>query len=259
MDFKIGTFKGLSYEEYAAIPAYRSHDLMAADRCVFSWKNEAPMKETPALIEGRLQHTVFLEFDKFDEEFVIEPNVDRRTKAGKEEYEDFKNSLNGRSPVKQDMYDVCMERREIVKDFIPDPEDHVEWTVCFMWHGQQFKCRLDWYCTAFQFVWDLKTCRDASPRGFKSAVNNFKYFQQAALYVDAMEYSGIPCNGFKFLAQEKAHPYPYAVYQLSDEALEYGRAKNEKALKNILDCKASIESLPFGLEGVHLIGLKDLY
>ena len=29
MDFKIGTYKGLSYEEYAAIPAYRSHDLMA--------------------------------------------------------------------------------------------------------------------------------------------------------------------------------------------------------------------------------------
>ena len=76
MDFKIGTYKGLSYEEYAAIPAYRSHDLMAADRCVFSWKNEAPMKETPALIEGRLQHTVFLEFDKFDEEFVIQPQVD---------------------------------------------------------------------------------------------------------------------------------------------------------------------------------------
>ena len=87
--FKEGIFKNIPYEEYAEIDAYRSHDLTSVIKCPYSWKYSGPMKESPALIEGRLQHTLFLELEKFDEEFVIEPNVDRRTKAGKAEYEDF--------------------------------------------------------------------------------------------------------------------------------------------------------------------------
>ena len=42
---------------------------------------------------------------------------------------------------------------------------------------------MDWYDG--ENVWDLKTARDASPRGFKSAINNFNYHMQAALYLDA--------------------------------------------------------------------------
>ena len=85
MEFKVGVYENVPYEEYAEIEAFRSHDLTSVIKCPYTWKNQGPMKETPALIEGRVQHTVFLELDKFDDEFVIEPNVDRRTKAGKEE------------------------------------------------------------------------------------------------------------------------------------------------------------------------------
>ena len=145
MDFKIGIYKDIKYEEYASIPAFRSHDLTSAIKCAYTWKNQGPMKESPALIEGRVQHTVFLEFDKFDDEFVIEPNVDRRTKAGKAEFEDFKASIGDRSSVKRDMYDVCMDRREVVKDYIPSKTDNVELSLCFEWCGHPFKARLD--CT----------------------------------------------------------------------------------------------------------------
>ena len=47
---------------------------------------------------------------------------------------------------------------------------------------------------------------------------------QGSLYVDACKAVGLPANGFSFLAQEKTHPYPYGVYELSDEALVYGQA-----------------------------------
>ena len=70
MDFKVGFYEDVPYEEYASIPAYRSHDLTTVIKCPYKWKNELPMKESPALIEGRLQHTLFLEIDKFDDEFV---------------------------------------------------------------------------------------------------------------------------------------------------------------------------------------------
>ena len=106
-EFKIGIYEDLTYEEYAEIPAHRSHDLTAIIKCPYTWKNKKALEQTPALLEGRVQHTVFLEHHKFDEEFVIQPNVDRRTKAGKADYEDCLASVGNRTPITQDLYDVA--------------------------------------------------------------------------------------------------------------------------------------------------------
>ena len=257
MEFKAGVYENVPYPEYAEIEAFRSHDLTSVIKCPYTWKNEGPRKETPALIEGRVQHTVFLELDKFDEEFVIEPNVDRRTKAGKEEYEDFKAGIGDRTPIKQDMYDVCMDRRKVVEEYVPRGTDKVELTVCFYWHNHPFKARFDWYDG--KNVWDLKTARDASPRGFRNAINSFNYYMQAALYLEAARASNLPAEQFMFLAQEKLHPYPFAVYTLSDEAIEYGKAKNEQALKTLLDCKDNDDYKPFNVTGTQVVELGDLW
>ena len=87
-EFNKGVYEDLSYEEYAEIPAFRSHGLTSVIKCPFSWKYRKEMEQTPALLEGRVQHTVLLEHHKFDDEFVIQPKIDRRTKAGKADYED---------------------------------------------------------------------------------------------------------------------------------------------------------------------------
>ena len=257
MEFKVGVYENVPYPEYAEIEAFRSHDLTSVIKCPYTWKHQGPMKETPALIEGRVQHCVILELDKFDEEFVIEPNVDRRTKAGKEEYEDFKAGIGDRTPIKQDMYDVCMDRRKVVEEYVPHGTHKVELTVCFYWHNHPFKARFDWYDG--KNVWDLKTARDASPRGFKNAINSFNYYMQAALYLEAARASNLPAEQFMFLAQEKLHPYPFAVYTLSDEAVEYGKAKNEQALKTLVDCKDNDDYKPFNITGTQTVELGDLW
>ena len=145
MEFKEGIYKDLDYPTYDSIPAWRSHDLTAISKCPFSWKHKEFDNESPALLEGRLQHTVFLELNKFDEEFVIQPNVDRRTKAGKEEYEDFLATIGDRQPIKQDQFDTCMARRKVVEEYIPKESDQVELTICFMWNNQPCKGKLDWH------------------------------------------------------------------------------------------------------------------
>jgi len=254
---KPGIYEDIPYEEYAEIPAFRSHDLTAVIKCPYSWKHQKAMVQTPALLEGRVQHTVFLELHKFDDEFVIQPKIDRRTKAGKEEYEDFMASIGNRTAVTQDMFDTCIERRDVVKNYVPKADDRAELTLVFEWHGHPFKCRLDWYDN--ERVWDLKTCRDASPRGFRGAINSFNYHMQAALYVEGCRASGLRADGFNFLAQEKAHPYPFGVYTLSDEALEYARARNEQALELLLKCKEQDDFKPYNLEGVQVVELSDLY
>ena len=257
MNFKKGVYENLSFDEYNSIPAYRASDLKEANRCMFTWKNKKEMVETPALLEGKLQHTIFLEHHNFDNEFVIKPEIDRRTKIGKQDYEDFLNTVGDRIPISQTLYDTCMERREVVSDFIPAKHHKVELTICFMWNGYQFKSRLDWHDG--ERPWDLKTCRDASPRGFRNAVNIFGYNMQGSLYVDACKAVGLPANGFSFLAQEKTHPYPYGVYELSDEALVYGQAKNEQALNLILIAKEKNEYPPYNISGTQTIELDHLW
>jgi exodeoxyribonuclease VIII len=258
MEFKEGVYENLPFSEYNEIPAYRASDLKEADKCLYSWKYRSKFTESPALLEGRVQHTVFLEHHTFDDEFIIQPALDRRTKVGKEAYEDFLATVGDRTPITQDMYDVCMERRRVAKDYIPsNANDKTELTVCYMLYGHPFKSRFDWYDG--KQVWDLKTCRDASPRGFKQAINGYRYHMQASLYVDACKSIGLPVEGFSFLAQEKAHPYPYVVYTMSDEALEYGRAKNEQALHNLLQAEKSNVYKPYNVDGVQLIELHDLW
>ena len=150
-----------------------------------------------------------------------------------------------------------MERRKVVEEYVPRETDKVELTLCFYWHNHPFKARMDWYDG--KNVWDLKTARDASPRGFRSAINNFNYYMQAALYLDAAKALDMPANQFMFLAQEKMHPYPFAVYTLSPEAVEYGRAKNEQALKTLLECKDKEDYKPYNVSGVQVVELGDLY
>ena len=258
MEFKEGVYEDLPFEEYNEIPAYRASDLKQVDQCVYTWKNRSGFTESPALLEGRVQHTVFLENHKFDDDFVIQPALDRRTKAGKEAYEDFMATVGNRTAISQDLYDVCMDRRRVVQNFIPHGEnDQTELTVCYKLYGQNFKSRFDWYDG--RHVWDLKTCRDASPRGFKQAINVYRYHMQASLYVDACKSLGLPVEGFSFLAQEKAHPYPYVVYTMSEEALEYGRAKNEQALHTLLEAEHKKDYKPYNVQGTQLVELHDLW
>ena len=256
MDFKEGIYEGLTYEEYASIEAWRSHDLTTIISDPYTWKYQKEMTQTPALLEGRVQHTVFLELDKFHDEFVIEPKFDRRTKAGKAEYEDFMAGVGDRTPIKQELFDVCMERREVVLDYVPGPTDQVELTLCFLWNDKPCKARLDWYDGTN--VWDLKTCRDASPRGFTAAIRNFRYYQQAAFYLTACRTLNMPGEKFYFLAQQKQHPYPYLVYTLSDEAITYGNAKNEQAMFIAEQCEATQTWVPFNQSGLVTVDATDL-
>ena len=210
------------------------------------------------MLEGRLQHTLFLEHHKWEEEFIIAPEINRRTKVGKAEYEEWCLTVGDRTPIKQEMFDECMVRREVLQDFIPQPDHKVELTLCFEWNGQPCKGKLDWHTGTD--VWDLKTARDASPRGFKQAINSFRYHQQAAFYIRACRAVGLPTEKFYFLAQEKAHPYPFGVYTLSDEAIAYGDEKNEQAMSIGIECRNSGVYLPFNnREGITEFGLNDLY
>jgi hypothetical protein len=62
---------------------------------------------------------------------------------------------------------------------------------------------------------DLKTARDASPKGFNAAVGRLGYHIQDRWYADAHEaVTGSHLQSFKFLAVESTAPYLVGVYDL---------------------------------------------
>ncbi len=242
-----GIFLDMPFDKYNDLQAIRSHDLTSFTKDPYSWKyEEKPDSEASFFVEGRLQHCLFLEPHVFHDEFIIQPKLDKRTKAGKEAYEDFMGSVNGRSVITQDLYDACQERVEVLDAFRPQKQDKTELSIVFDYYGNLCKARFDMLQN--NVIIDLKTCRDASPKGFKQAIRNFGYHQQAAFYLDAAASVGLTeVDRFQFLAIQKQQPYPYAVYELSAESIEFGRSLNEKAIDQMLHCQKTGIYTPFNL------------
>lgn len=84
---------------------------------------------------------------------------------------------------------------------------------------------------------DLKTCMDASKRGFESSVAKYEYAVQRAWYVDAYEtVTGQTDTEMIFCAVEKLPPYLVAVYQLPATWAERGHEMSIRARKTWAEC-----------------------
>lgn len=80
----------------------------------FKWCEDNPQEQGEDLIVGSAFHKIVLEPKTFDKEFVVCPPIDKRTKAGKEAYEAFVASVNGRSVITQEQYDTICGMRDSV-------------------------------------------------------------------------------------------------------------------------------------------------
>jgi len=79
---------------------------------------------------------------------------------------------------------------------------------------------------------DLKTCIDASEKGFGRAVVNFGYHTSAAFYLDiGSAIDGIDYTDWHWICVEKTAPYLVAIYQPDAEMIERGREKYLQALE----------------------------
>lgn len=100
------------------------------------------------------------------------------------------------------------------------------------------RCKLDRFSetTMGGFVADLKTVRDASPRGFASSVASFGYHRQRVLYGSLVESLVGRVVPFYFVCIEKAKPYRVEVYELDPEWIDKGVDELEKAFRDMHRC-----------------------
>jgi hypothetical protein len=114
--------------------------------------------------------------------------------------------------------------------------------------GVLCRCRPDFWRHDGVIV-DLKTARDASPKGFMKSIEGWRYYVQHAFYMDGIEAAqdqswmtvhdeaGMPApNAFIFVSVEPFAPYAVGVYHLDPVSIEIGRREYREDVARYAEC-----------------------
>ena len=203
-------------------------------KSLYHYKNQPAQKSTPAQILGSAIHTLIFEPGLFEERFLIIPkDLNRRTKAGKEEFSRLLDLNKGL--LSSDEMATCKRLKSSIKR-----QRHVAELIegclfeksCFVQDesGLLLKCRLDGYHEDCNSIVDLKTTLDASPGSFERDIFKYGYHFQGAYYTDIVHELTGEYPTFKIIALEKSYPFEAAVYELSTKTLAIGRTSYREQL-----------------------------
>jgi exodeoxyribonuclease VIII len=253
---------------YHAHPAVsKSHlDLIARSPLHYWSRYLDPNRITPepsaAMRLGTALHTHVLELSRWDEEIAVAPAMDRRTKAGKESYAAFEAAAAGKTVITADDAEVVMAMgRSIMRHpgaamllGLPGKAETTHmWTDAT--YGVECKCRPDWLTDDGSIMVDLKTTRDASPRGFMRSIADYRYHVQAAWYLNGLEQStGKRPDQFIFICVESTAPYAVAVYAADEVMTTRGYEQAMKDLGKLAVCRAA-DSWPSYSDQIETISL----
>lgn len=246
----------LDYHRWSAASNSRLTKLLRSPAHLKAYLDE-PDDDTNALIMGRACHSAILEPDDFAKRYGRSSGADRRTKDGKQEWDDLLAKFGVGYVLKSDDYDGALKMRDAVQSHASaskllagdgDVEFSVVWDVETepgLGEGVRCKARLDKISPAIAggVVVDVKTTKDASPRAFERSIFEYGYARQAAMYIDAARAAGYDAEHFVIVAIEKESPWAVAVYRLTEGAIEAGREQVNALLKTYAMCEA-LQSWP---------------
>lgn len=240
--------EGLSNDEYHARPEFSSSQLKdmlrsGAHFYVNSISKEAKKEASTAMNFGTLVHTMFLEPEQFENEFVIAPKFNRRTNAGKAEAEAWEQANQGKMLVSEEDVENATRMATNLRTLscYADMQNNygmAEASIFFTdpTYDLQLRIRPDWHiapCSAFPngLILDLKTTTDARPNEFSRSCAKFGYDLSAAMYREGFqEYYRTPEKpDFVFLVAESALPFNVKQYKASDLFLSVGETRYNKS------------------------------
>ena len=242
----------MTEQEYNAAEGIRRSDLWKMEDSAekFRWFLDHPIEQTPAMAFGSACHKMILEPDTFGDEYAVAPNVDRRTKAGKAEWDAFIEANPGKTIITEDNRDVMAEM-EAALDQNPLAyrifRDKGQSEVPIFWIDpeteEKCKAKLDRLVLdddGKYVIVDYKTAKSAETQRFNNEVFRLGYHFQAGFYTEglmnALELDYRP--RFIFVAQEKDAPYAVNVIEVSEDVMKIGVAKFHELLEKYHECKA---------------------
>ncbi len=200
-------------------------------------------KDTTAFRVGRALHCGVLEPGLYGDLYATAPQVDKRTKAGKEEYAAFETSVGERTILKK-------EEGEQVADMIAAIQAHPaasellefcpirEATLLATLHGVPCKSRIDAMSSHYgsparsdAVFCDLKSTKNhASRREVEQDVWRYGYGLQMCMYREMMRENGVDVARVSFIVVEKSPPHGVCVFDVDEDVLDAHRPLLERLL-----------------------------
>lgn len=229
----------MSNADYHAHEAISSSDVKMVHKSTLAhWKNKT-FKSSPTFDLGTAVHAMVLEGHL---DLVERGPETRRGKEWSAAYEDAQ--AEGKTLLTSGDYDIAREMADsllfhpvgqrmagdtVINEgsfFAVDPQTQLK-----------LKTRPDSFWQAQGIIYDIKTCQDASPRGFGKDVHTYGYAIQAAFYMYVLRLAGYDVNQFVFACVEKAAPYAVATHILSPEYLTWGEREMHATLAKIAEAE----------------------
>ncbi len=239
MKYELGVLhKVLTYEQYAAEPGVRASELKYLKRSPAHLQAALadPGGSSDALEFGKMFHYAVENGERFLDMYVVEPFVDKRTKAGKALLQEFQDNVKpGAIVVKSKwaepllgMLKSIMSHRlayGLLKDCVRE-------TSCWVTDpdtGLVMKFRPDIITKNNGRIVDIKTTRNASPSFFLNQIFSDRYEDDPFYVLSAAHYThgarlSKQCNGesILYIAIEKEPPYGIMIYPLGEGEIDPG-------------------------------------
>jgi len=255
-----GIFAGIPAANYHGMTDAVSNSMLGRfDKCPAAVK--VPTDDTGWGTIGRATHCYILEgLEAFEAQFVVAPECDKRTKAGKELYASISAASPGKEVTDAKTFEIIKGMASSVgshpaaQKLLSEgkPEQSVFWKDADT--GLWCKARPDWM--SGDVVVDLKTTNDASHRSFARSCVSYGYARQAAFYCDGLHaVTGEMPSHFYFIVVEKVEPYRVECYELSPEFLSWGRKEYDRLLEAYSWCIYDDSCPPYQSQDVQEIPL----
>lgn len=194
---------------------------------------------------GSLVDLYLFEVEKFEDKYVLMPEINKRTNAGKAEYELFVEQNKGKTFVDQDQIDKAKLLAQSLKDHPVANE--------FVMNCQSAQHELRWTDKSTgiklrgfrdglsefngnRVQWDLKTAADASTDKFQRVAIDLCYDIQAASY-----FYGHALNSGEFLdwynvVIETEEPFAINILKADNNFMQFGKQRYRRCLDMIKYC-----------------------
>jgi hypothetical protein len=240
----------LSWPEYFKLDALSRSVLERMRRTAahaYEYETRPHDDTTEAKTTGDAAHAALLEPDRWAQQYVVAPKVDKRTKKGKQEYADWEASLAPDSIVlspseyktAKGIHKAVWANPDIAA--LVGGEGQNEKTVVWNDPGTSLLCkgRLDRITTSegWTVVIDIKTTRNAEPWAFAGDAAHFGYHRQAAWYLRGLRILDERKRRFLIIAIEKEPPYLSVIYRLDPETVMKAEDDLQALVYRYAECK----------------------
>ncbi|EMV0774853.1 exodeoxyribonuclease VIII [Salmonella enterica] len=249
-DIQPGIYYDIPNEAYHAGPGVSKSQLddIADTPAIYLWRKNAPVdtEKTKSLDTGTAFHCRVLEPEEFSKRFIIAPEFNRRTSAGKEEEKTFLEECarTGRTVLTAEegrkielMYQSVMALP--LGQWLVESAGYAESSV--YWEDPETeilcRCRPDKIIPEFHWIMDVKTTADI--QRFRTAYYDYRYHVQDAFYSDGYraQFGEIPT--FVFLVASttaECGRYPVEIFMMGEDAKLAGQREYRHNLQTLAEC-----------------------